>query len=116
MGVGDVGLREFNIFRLYVAVSRPFIPRLEHQRLTIKNWPIAVLAQDDILRECDIAQRDPGIAHAAHSFRNSADDFSIILYAALRNQLAAPPKRFLVLDEAWILHNATCTHDAASLC
>jgi hypothetical protein len=64
---------------LYVAIGRPFFSRREHQRLTIKNWPITILAQDDILREGDIPQRDPGIAHAVHSFRNSADELSIIL-------------------------------------
>src|SRR6185503_5975293 len=106
MGIGDVGLGEFNIFSLYVAIGRPFFSRVENQGLTIKNRPITVLAQDDILREGDIPQRDPGIAHAVHSFRNSAGNFSIILYAALRNQFAARPKRLLVLDDdSWILHN-----------
>ena len=79
MGVGDVGLGKFNIFRLYVAVRRPFFSRREYQGLTIKNWPITVLAKDDVLREGDIPQRDPGIAHIAHSFRNLVIDFSIIL-------------------------------------
>src|SRR6266545_2308010 len=106
MGVGNVGLGKFNIFRLYMAVSRPFFSRREYQWLTIKNRPITVLAKDDILREGDIAQCDPGIAHIAHSFRNSAGNFSIILYATLRNQFAARPKLLLMLDdEAWILHH-----------
>ena len=87
MGIGDVGLGKFNIFRLYVVVSRPFFSRAEHQGLTIKNRPITVLAKDDVLREGDIAQRDPGIAHAAYSFRISVIDLSIILNVPLRNQL-----------------------------
>ena len=87
MAIGNVGLREFNIFRLDAAVRRPFFPRVEHQGLTIKDRPITVLAKDDVLREGHIAQRDPGIAHAARSFRNSVIDFSIILNAALRSQL-----------------------------
>ena len=86
MSVRDVGLGEFNIFRLYMAVGRPFLSRREYQWLTIKDRPIAVLGKDNILREGDIAQRDPGIAHSTHSFRNLVIDFSIILHAALRNQ------------------------------
>src|SRR5688572_21882388 len=106
MGIGDVGLGKLNIFCLYVAVRRPFFSRKEYQWLTIKNWPITVLAKDDVLREGDVAQRDPDIAHAAHSFRNSVANFSIILYAALRNQFAmlsldanlSPSARVIALD------------------
>jgi hypothetical protein len=86
MGIGDVCLRKFDIFRLNVAARRPFVSRRKYQWLTIKNRPIAVLAKDDILREGDIPQGDPGIAHVAHSFHNSVIDFSIILDAPLRNQ------------------------------
>src|SRR5687768_17756314 len=86
MGIGDVGLGKLNIFGLDVAVRRPFFSRKEHQWLAIKNRPITVLAKDDILREGDIAQGDPGIAHIAHSFRNSVIDSSIILKAAFRSQ------------------------------
>src|SRR6185503_593263 len=86
MCVGDIDLRKFNILRLYLAVRGPFLSRREHQWLTIKNGPITVLAKDDILREGDIAQREPGIAHAACSFRNLVGVFSIILYTAFRNR------------------------------
>ena len=86
MSVGDIDLRKFNILRLYLAVRRPFLSRREHQWLTIKNRPITVFAKDDILREGDIAQRDPGIAHAVCSFRNLVGVFSIILYTAFRNR------------------------------
>src|SRR5687767_4637708 len=86
MGIRDVGLRKFKIFGLDVAVRRPFFSRRKYQWLTIKNRPITVLAKDDVLRESDIPQRDPSIAHIAHSFRNSMLIFSIILIAALRNQ------------------------------
>src|SRR5215208_696650 len=79
MGISDIGLGKFNIFRLYLAVRRPFFSRKEYQGLTIKNRAITVLAKDDILREGDIAQGDPGIAHNTPSFRNSVIDFSIIL-------------------------------------
>jgi glucokinase len=106
MGVGDIGLGKLNIFRLDVAVRRPFFSRREYQWLTIKNRPITVLAKDDVLRESDITQRDPGIAHAVHSFRNLVGIFSIILYAALWNQFAmlsldanlSPSARVIALD------------------
>src|SRR5574341_278368 len=78
MGVGDLGLGKFNIFGLHIAIRRPFFSRSENQWLAIKNRPITVLTKDNVLREGDIAQRDPGIAHSAHSFRNSVIDSSII--------------------------------------
>src|SRR5215211_2437541 len=86
MSVGDLGLGKLDISRLDLAVCRPFFSRREYQWLTIKNRPITILAKDDVLREGDIAQRDPGIAHSAYSFRNLVIDSSIILKAAFRSQ------------------------------